>query len=387
VVKLFKYVKMIVYKWENRTNKYFVLEGVMTQRRKQLKHVVIFEEMKKKIFTEDIKPGDKLPSENELADKYKVSRQTVRKAIANLEAAGYVYAEHGRGTFCSEMLAHTKSSKNVAVVTTYLSDYIFPHIIKGIDEVMEKYGYSIMLKNTNNSRTGEAKCLEELLMKDIEGLIIEPSKSHIYCNHTSYFKKLDEFGIPYVFIQGKYNQMADKPHVLMDDEKGGYMITKYMISKGHRNIIGVFKSDDSQGQYRHKGYVRALTEAGIVYDPDNIIWFYTEDRKSHPYNGIKQLVNDGRVFDGIVCYNDQTAMMVIRALNECELKVPRDISVTGYDNSQRGNQVGLQLTTIVHPQEKFGAMAAEMLMKMINGEDCEKHIVIEPELIEGDTCR
>ena len=359
----------------------------MEDKSKRLKHVMIFEDMKKKIFTEDIKPGDKLPSENELAKKYNVSRQTVRKAITNLESAGYAYAEHGRGTFCSEMLAHTKSSKNVAVVTTYLSDYIFPHIIKGIDEVMEKYGYSIMLKSTNNSRTGETKSLEELLTKDIEGLIIEPSKSHIYCNHTSYFKKLDEFGIPYVFIQGKYVQMKDKPHVLIDDEKGGYMVTKYMLEKGHRNIIGVFKSDDAQGQKRHRGFVRALNEAGVMYDPDNIIWFYTEDRKSHPYNGIKQMINDGKEFDGIVCYNDQTAMMVIRALSECGIKVPRDVSVTGFDNAQRGNNVGLQLTTIAHPQEELGAMAAEMLMNMIKGNECEKQILIDPVLIEGDTCR
>ena len=359
----------------------------MAKENKKLKHVVIFEDMKKKIFTEDIKPGDKLPSENELAKKYNVSRQTVRKAIANLESAGYAYAEHGRGTFCSEMLAHTKSSKNIAVVTTYLSDYIFPHLIKGIDEVMEKYGYSIMLKSTNNSRTGEARCLEELLTKDIEGLIIEPSKSHMYCNNTSYFKKLEEFSIPYLFIQGKYNQMDSVPHVIMDDEKGGYMVTKYMIDKGHRNIIGVFKSDDCQGQNRHKGFVRALNEAGIPYDPDNVIWFYTEDRKSHPYTGIKQIVNSGKEFDGVVCYNDQTAMMVIRALNECGLKVPRDISITGYDNAQRGNNVGLQLTTIAHPQEELGVMAAEMLMDMIKGKEGERHIVIDPVLIEGDTCR
>lgn len=53
--------------------------------------------------------------------------------------------------------------------------------------------------------------------------------------------------------------------------------------------MGVFKSDDTQGQQRHKGYVQALQEAGIAYDPDKVIWFYTEDRKTHPFERIRQM--------------------------------------------------------------------------------------------------
>ena len=94
---------------------------------------------------------------------------------------------------------------------TYLSDYIFPKIIKGIDSVLTEEGYSIILKNTNNSRSKEAECLEDLLMKNVDGIIIEPSKSHIFCKHTNLYKKLDEYNIPYIFIQGSYSQMADKP--------------------------------------------------------------------------------------------------------------------------------------------------------------------------------
>lgn len=61
--------------------------------------------------------------------------------------------------------------------------------------------------------------------------------------------------------------------MLMDDAMGGYLITKYLIDTGHKSIIGVFKSDDIQGQNRHKGYVKALQEAGIPYEPDHVIWF------------------------------------------------------------------------------------------------------------------
>lgn len=356
---------------------------------KQLKYFQLMEELKEQILSGAISAGEKLPSENELSSRYQISRQTVRKAIAILENAGYVYAEHGRGTFCSELVRHTRTSKNIAVVTTYLSDYIFPRVIQGIDTVLTNNGYSIILKNTRNSRSREAKCLEELLQKDIDGMIIEPSKSQIYCRHLNLYQKLDEFQIPYVFIQGYFSQMSDKPQVLMDDNKGGYLITKYLISLGHKNIVGVFKADDMQGQNRHKGYVRALQEAGIQYDPDYVVWFHTEDRTIHPYECIRKMAEQKAVMDAVVCYNDQIAVEVIRALQEAGLSVPEDISVTGYDNSYMADAGGIRLTTIAHPQEKLGEMAAELLLELIQSGDMSQEsrkILVEPEVVIGNSC-
>jgi len=306
------------------------------------------------------------------------------------ENEGFIYAEHGRGTFCSELVRHTGNSKNIAVITTYISDYIFPCVIKGIDTVLTREGYSILLKNTKNSRSLEARCLEEILQKDIDGIIIEPSKSQIYCKHLNLYKKLEEYNIPYVFIQGCFDQMKDKPHILMDDSKGGYLITKHLIETGHKNIVGVFKSDDVQGQKRHKGYVKALVEAGIAYDPDKVIWFYTEDRVIHPYESIRKMAAQQYPMDAVVCYNDQIAMKVIQALTDAGMKVPEDISVTGYDNSYIVGENGLKLTTISHPQERLGEMAAELLLDLIrNKEEMDGHhqIWIEPEIVIGNSCK
>ncbi len=78
----------------------------------------------------------------------------------------------------------------------------FPRIVQGIDQVLTENGYSILLKNTRNSRSLEGKVsLEELLQKDIDGLIIEPSKSQIFCRHVNLYEMLDSYHIPYVFIQ------------------------------------------------------------------------------------------------------------------------------------------------------------------------------------------
>ena len=351
-----------------------------------LKYNQIEEELKALILEEKIKPGEKMPSENVLSKQYGVSRQTVRKAISDLVNEGFVYAVQGSGTYCSDASRFKKDSKDIAVVMTYLSDYIFPKVISGIDSVLSENGYSIVLKNTNNSRTREIKCLEELIEKNIDGIIVEPSKSNVFCKHKYLYDKLDKYGIPYIFIQGAYSVMEDKPHVIMDDEKGAYLLTGYLISQGHKNIIGVFKSDDTQGQNRHKGYAKALAKAGLTYDPENVIWFYTEDRAVHPYTNLQKMIKSGKKVDAIVAYNDQIAFHLIKAIRELGLKVPQDISITGYDNSQPAANTDITLTTIVHPQQELGKIAAQMLLKMIRGEDVEKRIVVEPELVIGNSC-
>ena len=69
-----------------------------------------------------------------------------------------------------------------------------------------------------------------------------------------------------VFIQGVHAQLLDRPQILLDDCRGAYLATRYLIELGHRRIVGVFKSDDTQGQQRHKGYVQALQEEMCIRD-------------------------------------------------------------------------------------------------------------------------
>lgn len=349
----------------------------------------LVEDLKEQILSGKIKPGDKISSENVLARDYGISRQTVRKAIDILRNEGFVYAEHGRGTFCSEMIKQNSSSGNVAVVMTFLSDYIFPHIIRGIDEVLEREEYSILLKSTHNYRKLEAKCLEELVKKNIDGLIIEPSKSRVAFKGHDAFSILDQYQVPYVFIQGVYHGMEDKPYVVLDDELGGYLITKHLIELGHRKIIGIFKSDDQQGQGRHSGYVKALTEAGIWYDPERVVWFHTEDMYTLPEEMIRDLA--GRiVFDAIVSYNDRIAIDAIRGLEAKGFRVPEDVSVAGFDDSELARNFKVPLTTVKHPQSRIGEEAAQLLVKLMKGQtlDADKlHIKMKPELVVRESTR
>lgn len=354
------------------------------------KYAILTEDIRSRILSGEIAPGEKIPSEYQLVETYGVSRHTVRKALSILENEGFVEAHHGKGTFCTNRRQGNSKSHNVAVVTTYISDYIFPRVIQGMERVLSEHGYSLILKNTNNSRVNESRTLEELIHKNIDGLIIEPSKSQLYCGHTNLFHLMEEYQIPYVFIQGIYEQMRDHDCVLMDDCLGGYLATKHMIELGHRHIVGIFKADDMQGQERHKGYVKALQEAGFSYNPEMVIWFHTEDRKLQPARMLRNLLNRKTEVDGVVCYNDQIAVSVVEMLQKMDLQVPEDISVIGYDDSYLAQTCPVKLTSVAHPHEELGAMAATILLEKLEGISLQSEPVqelIQPKLIIRDSCR
>ncbi len=350
------------------------------------KNELIIKDIKKSLNSGEYEPGDKIPSENELAEKYSVSRQTVRKALSKLIDEGYLYAKHGSGTFVADRKVKKGHSKNIAVVSTYMSDYIFPRVIQGINQVLDENGYSILLKTTNNSRKGEAWCMEELLSKNIDGMLIEPSQSAISCQHQVLYDQMDAMGIPYVFIQGCYEAMMDRPYVMLDDVEGGRVITEHLIKLGHKNIAGIFKADDSQGILRHKGYVKALAAAGIAYDPDLVVWYHTKDKNMKPMEGLLRILENGLSCHAVVCYNDEIAAQVIKGLENVGRSVPHDISVTGFDNSLLAHSKGI--TTIAHPQEELGKKAAETLLGLIDGSISRKeaHVLLEPQLVERKSC-
>ena len=347
------------------------------------KYARITEDIRSSILTGKIKPGDRITSENQLCIEYQVSRHTVRKAISELANQGYLVSIHGKGTFCRQHISQEKASRNIAVITTYISDYIFSDVIRGIDEVLSKQGYSIILKSTGNSQSMEAKCLEDILSKNIDGLIIEPSKSDILNRNICLYEKLEEYRIPYVFIHGIYRQLEDRPSILLADRQGAYMATRYLIEHGRRNLIGIFKIDDYQGKERYKGYIGALQEAGISFDPDRIILFHTEDRKRKPALLTREYLETRVLIDGIVCYNDQVAYSIYHELQALQIKVPEDIAIIGYDNSFLAESNRVPLSSVQHPKEELGKAAAHLLLDILNGkaQKDQLHKIIDTELV------
>jgi len=350
----------------------------------QAKYAQLREHLKQEIFMGRMAPGSRVPSENTLAAELGMSRHTVRKAISQLVADGFLYTEQGRGTFVRDRSLRRNESRNIGVITTYISEYIFPQVIQGIDRVLSDNGYSIVLKSTGNQPEKEAQCLADMLEKQIEGLIIEPTKSALHTPNLKLYQALEAQGIPYLFIHGHHVQLEDKPEILLNDEEGMHRAVTHLVELGHRRIAGFFKADDVQGLNRHKGYAHALADHGIIYDPELVVWFHTEDRETRAVAALAAMLRGAGKVDALACYNDQLAAMLVKWLMENGYRIPQDISVTGFDDSFLATGGPVALTSVSHPKERLGETAAQWMLDMLGSgmpQETERHRVIEPELI------
>lgn len=352
------------------------------------KYAALKEYLKNEILEGRIKYGDKIPSENELADNFNLSRHTVRQALSLLVNGGWVYKEQGKGTFCS----YTKDKginskgKTIAVLTTYISDYIFTNIISGIEEVLSLRGYNMLLANTDNDKEKEAQHINNLIEQNISGMIIEPTKSAAKNVNIDELNKIKGKDIKLVYINSCYDE-PEGSYIIMNDEKGGYISTKYLIDIGHKNIAGIFKCDDVQGIKRQKGFLKALNDYNLEFSKDYLCQYQTSEKNNEPCNFVKRIIKNENRPTAIVCYNDEIALKVINAINEEGLKVPEDISIVGYDDSTLAVASQIKLTTIRHPQRVMGKQAAQFLIDMIEGKTKMPFMVYEPELVVRNSCR
>nr|WP_132002884.1 GntR family transcriptional regulator [Mesobacillus foraminis] len=364
--------------------------------RQPTKYIMVKDKIKEWIENGDVQPGEKIYSENELVKMFGVSRHTVRQAVGDLVHEGWLYREQGAGTFVSslarephpapqEPAAEPAGGKNIGVITTYISDYIFPSIIKGIESYLTSKGYSLVFACTDNDIEKEKQCLETMLSRNIDGLIVEPTKSSGYNPNVNYYLQMEQKNIPYLMINQFYSQL-NPPHMLLNDEKGGFIATDHLIHQGHERIIGLFKTDDLQGVYRMKGFVSAFRKNNITFFPEMIITYSTEDEKSGILDKLNGLLDSPETMPtGIVCYNDQMALAVIDMLREHGLNVPDDISIVGYDDSYLATASDVKITSVTHPKMQMGIDAAKWIVSAVENkhEDGNEQdsIIYDPELV------
>lgn len=340
----------------------------------------------KHLLKENIIPfGGKLPSEHELMGKFEVSRHTIRQAFSELTSEGYIYKEQGKGTF-SNYKKEAKHKQIVAVLTTYMSAFVFPGILAGIEQVLSDEGYMMLLSNTNNMKEREAQHLTSVLEHNVVGMIIEPTKSAHSNVNIKLFEDIRAKGIKSVFINACYDDF-DSSYVVMDDIKGGFMATEYLLQLGHRKIAGMFKTDDKQGVDRKNGYIAALEKYNVDVDLDFIGEYGTANMYDYPYMFTQSLFRKDKHPTAFVCYNDQCAMMAVQAVNDKGLRVPDDVSVVGYDDSISIMQSDVKLTTILHPKKALGIQAAKYLIDMLDGRMEKPQMIYRPELIVRNSCK
>lgn len=129
-----------------------------------------------------------MPSENEIVNQFQMSRHTVRQTLGVLEKEGWLYKVQGRGTFVAQPnTKENNENKTIAIITTYISDYIFPHIVRGAEGTIRNNGYQLMLSSTDNDKEKEKESLKMLMSQPLRGLIIEPTKSAHGNTNLNYF--------------------------------------------------------------------------------------------------------------------------------------------------------------------------------------------------------
>ncbi|WP_024865939.1 GntR family transcriptional regulator [Butyrivibrio sp. FCS014] len=314
-----------------------------------------------------LKPGEKLPSENELCDRFGLSRQTVRHAIAKLAEDGLLESRRGSGTYLVDQRAEEGERNVIAVVTTYVDDYIFPSTIRGIESTLSDKGYSMQLSFSDNTVGKERQILTDLLSRsDIAGIIMEPVKSALPNPNMELYRKLRDRNVKILFINSFYPEL-DMPHVSLNDAECAYRAVKALINLGHRDIGCVLKLDDGQGRERYRGYLKAITEAGVPFSYDHVNWIDTIDIR----NGKEALIKARERLKGcsaVFCYNDQVAGMLMEVLIDGGLKIPQQMSIVAMDDSDiaRMGVRGTTISSIPHPKAELGKRAAQNMIRMIH---------------------
>ena len=354
---------------------------------KQTKYGDIIQYIENLIADETLKPGDKIPSENELCVRFGVSRETVRRAIGILEEQGMLRRVRGSGTYVSHSRRENLEQRNrIAVITTYVESYIFPKTIQGIENVLFEQGYSVQISFTNNTLEREKNILLDLLDRDdVAGVIVEGTKSGLPNPNLHLYRQLLNRKVPIIFINTFYPELP-VPHVSLNDVGAAETAVKFLIDKGHKNIGAILKLDDGQGRLRYLGYLKAMEAAGLEVTDSRMVWIDTDESKQLNFCKDK-ILNRVEACSALFCYNDQIAFQLIKMLQEQGISVPEQVSVIGVDDSDLALHSEVPITSMPHPKERLGAKAAEQLLKMIAGKKGEYTYEFETRVVERESVK
>lgn len=351
----------------------------------QLKKILI-----QKFEDEAYQEGQSVPTENELIEAYQVSRNTVRKTLDDLSKEGVIYKIQGSGSFFSgNQNQAQQESLLIGVIVPRLSFYIYPKIIQGIDYVAHEEGYNMVLASSDVNPEKELECLDRLLKKNIDGLLIEPCLGDEDFEKSENYRVLKQLEIPLVIMDWIIDDM-EMSYVSPNDIEGGYRATRYLIEAGHKRIAIVGPYDTIPGFKRYQGYLRALDFFGLERDPRleklMTIRRWNENGQmdlatSHIVELVDELLALGKDRPtAIFFYNDEGSFHGYMAIRRAGLSIPDDVSIIGFDDSEFATLTEVPLTSVIHPKYDLGKWSAEVLFDKLknNGSSPATQMVFNP---------
>ena len=314
------------------------------------------------------------------------TRQRVEKALAELGYSPNIIAQGLR-------TGRTRTIGLIAIGDAKISEV---EKARAIHEAARLRGYSLVLTYSDGSAESEARCVEELRARKVDGLIVT-GKGRL--QDSAHFKKLIKARVGLVAIAPIPSLETDS--VVVDAPWAYGELTRHVIAKGHRDI-GLLL-EDIQSTYaiaKEKGVSDALTAAGL---PVNKAWMLRVPVRVLKEETVKvRSVSDYRLgFDGalkffqmdrrptaIICQSDQTAIGFQHAAKLHNVDVPGDIALTGYDDIPAAEFARVPLTTMHQPEAELGVRAVELLMRRMEGDwsGFPQTVVLRPTLIERESC-
>lgn len=284
-----------------------------------------------------------------LNDNELISLETRRKIQKVAKEMGYYPNSYARS------LKRSKTHK-IGIFITDFAGTIHPAILNGIDKILSKSEYQMVVTLADDKMT---------MIKDKSVDLAVLIDSRISQNQIEDLKKY----CPLIVYDKKYNNL-DSYYVMLENEDAVYNETKYLLGLGAKKIAFLFGPHSSlHNQERFMGYMRALEEVNLdsnalVYDANS----FTEDAG---YEVMSRVLDDISLlpFDAILASNDELAFGALKALNEHNYCVPNDCILAGFDNNEKSKFVNSPLTTVNVDWIQCGKDIARFALSILSGDE------------------
>lgn len=303
-----------------------------------------------------------------LSNRVFVEEETRRKVLKAVEELNYKPSLMAKGL-------REGRSYTLAFLVPDINSLFYPMIMKCIEQYAAQRGYSIILCNNNEDIECEKRNLEMLASRGIDGVLCMSVEDDI--RHILKFERDNK--IPVVLVNRDF--AADISCIAVDNTYGGYLMTKYLLDRGHRKIAGMFGDFGRQRfRERYNGCKRAMEEYGV--EDYKRYFIYDVDTIEEAFERTQEMLGRADKPTAFFASLDVLAIGIYSGISRSGLRIPEDVSVAGYDNIFMTQYMTPPLTTYGAPIERLSQKAVECLVERIENSGPVAREIFKGELVE-----